>query len=92
MSKSLNQPALPPTTGYIRKKQLIKQVPFSHSTLWRKVNNGEFPKPIKLSMRVTAWRIEDVQAWMQARYEESNPLPKILRKPIPEYFKNRTKK
>jgi predicted DNA-binding transcriptional regulator AlpA len=31
------------------------------------VKAGEFPKPIKLSERVTAWKVEDVRAWMQAR-------------------------
>ncbi|WP_295993480.1 AlpA family transcriptional regulator [Rugamonas sp.] len=42
-------------------------VPFSAATLWRKVKSGEFPQPVKLSARVTAWRLEDVHAWMQSR-------------------------
>jgi predicted DNA-binding transcriptional regulator AlpA len=42
-------------------------LPFSGATLWRKVNAGEFPRPIKLSERVTAWRVEDVREWIQAR-------------------------
>lgn len=42
-------------------------VPFSSATLWRKVNAGEFPKPVKLSERVTAWRFEDVRAWLDSR-------------------------
>lgn len=41
-------------------------LPFSDSTLWRKVVAHEFPAPVKLSDRVTAWRVEDVRAWMQA--------------------------
>ncbi len=31
-------------------------LPFSAPTLWRKVKAGTFPKPIKLSDRVTAWK------------------------------------
>jgi predicted DNA-binding transcriptional regulator AlpA len=42
-------------------------VPFSSATLWRKVRSGEFPAPVKLSDRVTAWRVEDIRAWMQSR-------------------------
>jgi len=39
-------------------------VPFSASTLWRKVRNGEFPAPIKVSSQVTAWRVGDVRHWL----------------------------
>ena len=57
-----------PTTGYLRQARLIPHiVPFSSATLWRKVKSGDFPKPVKLSERVTAWRWEDVRAWMQSR-------------------------
>jgi predicted DNA-binding transcriptional regulator AlpA len=57
-----------PEIGYVRQAQLVPSiVPFSSATLWRKVKAGEFPKPIKLSERVTAWKVEDVRAWMQAR-------------------------
>jgi prophage regulatory protein len=40
-------------------------LPFSTATLWRKVVAGQFPAPVKLSSRVTAWRCEDVHAWME---------------------------
>ncbi len=54
-----------PAVGYLRQSQLIPSVlPFSGSTLWRKVNAGEFPRPVKLSTRVTAWRVQDIRDWM----------------------------
>lgn len=56
-----------PETGYIRQAQLVKIIPFSAATLWRKVKDGSFPSPVKLSSRVTAWRVEDIRAWMEAR-------------------------
>lgn len=57
-----------PLTGYVRQSALIpKVIPFSSATLWRKVKSGDFPKPVKISERVTAWKVEDVRAWMQAR-------------------------
>lgn len=54
--------------GYIRQSQLIpRYLPFSPATLWRKVKNGSFPKPVKLSERITAWRTDDVLEWLEAR-------------------------
>ena len=54
--------------SFIRQKQLIPHVvPFSPATLWRKVKSGDFPKPIKLSENITAWRWEDVEAWIEAQ-------------------------
>lgn len=59
-----------PESGFVRQAQLIPAiVPFSNSTLWRKVKSGQFPKPVKLTERITAWRCEDVRAWMQSRGE-----------------------
>lgn len=55
-----------PETGYMRQSQLIPIIiPFSPATLWRKVKAGQFPKPVKLSARVTAWRVEDIREWMK---------------------------
>ncbi len=54
--------------GFIRQSQLIPAiVPFSSATLWRMVKAGSFPSPVKLSQRVTAWRVEEVRAWMHSR-------------------------
>lgn len=58
-----DKPTLP-DTGYVRQRQLLTLIPFSSTTLWRKVKAGEFPAPVKLSQRVTAWRAEDVRGWM----------------------------
>lgn len=57
-----------PAVGFVRQSQLIPAiVPFSSATLWRRVNSGDFPRPVKLSERVTAWRVEDIRAWMRDR-------------------------
>jgi predicted DNA-binding transcriptional regulator AlpA len=57
-----------PATGYVRQSQLIPAiVPFSSATLWRSVKAGTFPPPVKLSDRVTAWRVEDIRVWMKSR-------------------------
>lgn len=39
-------------------------VPISPATIWRWVNDGRFPKPYKLSSRVTVWDRADIEAWI----------------------------
>jgi hypothetical protein len=60
--------------AYVRQSALIQSrknpngiVPVSAATLWRKVRNGTFPAPIKLSDRITAWRVGDIRAWLIQR-------------------------
>lgn len=68
MERDNSAPGTLPATGYVRQSQLIPFiVPFSPATLWRKVKAGEFPKPVKLSKRVSAWRVEEIRSWMQQR-------------------------
>lgn len=61
-----------PRTGFVRARQLVNgPLPFSEATLWRKVKAKTFPAPLKLSERITAWRVEDVRAWMEAQTGEA---------------------
>lgn len=42
-------------------------LPFGESTLWTKVRSGDFPAPVKLSDRITAWKKSDIVAWMKSK-------------------------
>lgn len=53
-----------PDTGFLRQMQVLQFVPISKSTLWRRVGAKTFPRPVKLSPRVTVWRAEDVRQWI----------------------------
>lgn len=65
-----------PDGAYIRAARLVPNpkrpadpapLPFSAPTLWRKVRDGSFPAPVKLSERVTAWHVGTVRKWLQQR-------------------------
>ena len=58
-----------------------KIIPYSPSTLWRKVGKGKFPSPIKVSDGVTAWRVGDIREWQHCpnEYVASRNYP--IRKP-----------
>ena len=59
-----------PETGFLRISHILGNpkantppiIPVSKCTWWAGVRTGRFPKPIKLSPGVTAWRAEDIQA------------------------------
>jgi len=57
-----------PLPTYLRLTQLVEEVvPVSRATIWRWVKSGEFPAPIKLAERVTAWKLTDVLTWLESR-------------------------
>jgi predicted DNA-binding transcriptional regulator AlpA len=37
-----------------------------------KVAQGNFPKPLKLGPRITAWRVEDIREWIVERAAEAD--------------------
>jgi prophage regulatory protein len=55
------------TAGFIRQKQLLPILGFSAPTLWRKVRDGSFPKPVKLSTNITAWNKADILLWIEEK-------------------------
>lgn len=57
-----------PDSAFVRQTQLLGSVlPFSGTTLWRMVKDGQFPAPVKLGVGVTAWRVGAVRAWLHER-------------------------
>ncbi len=63
-----------PDSALLRESQLVKKpnnpapvVPVSAATLWRWVRLGRFPAPLKIGPNISAWRVSDVRAWLQAQ-------------------------
>lgn len=64
-------------TGYLRLWQIVGKsatnkapaipaiFPVSPSTWWAGVKAGRYPQPVKLGVRITAWRAEDIRALIQ---------------------------
>lgn len=80
-SSNLSAFDLLPDSAFIRESQLVQSrkrpgllapLPFSAPTLWRMVKAGTFPKPVKLSQRVTAWNIGAVRAWIAAQTDSKD--------------------
>jgi predicted DNA-binding transcriptional regulator AlpA len=64
-----------PETGFFRLPQIIGNpkasppipaiIPVSKSSWWAGVKDGRYPKSVKLSVRTTAWRVEDIRALIE---------------------------
>lgn len=62
-----------PETGFLRLSQIIGRpatkrapavpalIPVSKSAWWRGVKSRTFPQPMKLSEKVTVWRVEQIR-------------------------------
>lgn len=61
-----------PETGFLRLKQILGDpkadpptppiIPVSSYSWLQGVKTGQFPQPVKLGPRTTAWRVEDIRA------------------------------
>ncbi|KZZ72446.1 hypothetical protein A3765_28405 [Oleiphilus sp. HI0130] len=51
-----------PSTGFIRKKTVLKFIEVSSSTWDRWVESGRAPKPVRLGANTAAYRAEDIRA------------------------------
>ena len=48
--------------GFLRLSQIIKHyIPVSKATFWRRVKDGTYPRPVKLSPNCSAWRKQDIE-------------------------------
>lgn len=58
-----------PDVGYLRLHQIIGNskkgvpalIPVGRTSWWNGVKSGRFPKPVKLSPRVTAWPVNAIK-------------------------------
>jgi prophage regulatory protein len=59
-----------PATGALileRLPQVKARTGLSRSELYRRMAAGDFPQPVKLGMRASAWPAHEVSAWCEAR-------------------------
>lgn len=49
----------------LRIKNVMERTGLSRSTLYRKIENGTFPKQVKISERCAGWRESSVKSWLK---------------------------
>ena len=66
--KLANTTPLPPT-GFLRLAQIVGNpktntpplIPTGRTSFLNGVKSGKYPKPIKLGLRTTAWKVQDIK-------------------------------
>jgi len=59
-----------PQSGFLRLTQVLNVIPIGKSSWWEGVKSGRFPKPIKLTPRCTAWRVDDIRDLIKSLSEQ----------------------
>lgn len=62
-------PSKLPDEGFVRVSHIVKPygpIPMSRAQWLQGVKDGRYPQPVKLSARITAWRVEDIRAFIQS--------------------------
>ena len=53
----------------IRRTEVLFMTGLATSTLYAKMQAGEFPRPIKLGRRAVGWKSNDVELWITQKSE-----------------------
>ena len=51
----------------LRVPQVLEATGIGRSTLWRRVKDGSFPRPVRLGPQSVGWRRSDVADWIETR-------------------------
>ena len=54
---------------FLRVRQVTERTGLSRSTIYALAKSGQFPSPIKIGQRASAWLASDVDDWQKQRVE-----------------------
>jgi prophage regulatory protein len=62
-------------TTILRRKQVEARTGLSRSTIYARIKEGTFPKPINLGARAVGWVESEIQAFLEYQIKQSRPDP-----------------
>ena len=57
----------------LRRPQVEQRTALSRSTLYRYLEDGDFPKLVRLGLRAVGWLESDISDWIAARVKGARP-------------------
>ena len=54
----------------LRLSDVLKRTGLSRASIYRLIAKQQFPKPAKLSERVSAWNEAEIDAWLDSKFSE----------------------
>ena len=67
------------TQRTLRIRHVAEKTSLAISSIWRLVQQGQFPSPVKLSPGCTAWLEHEVDEWLDAKAAERESLVELTR-------------
>ena len=58
---------------FLRLPDVIKMVGKSRTAIYRDIQGGSFPAPVRIGARSVAWNSVDLEKWQQGRIDASAP-------------------
>jgi prophage regulatory protein len=55
----------------LRRKQVQARTGLSRSTIYLRIAEGSFPKPVSLGDRAVGWLESEIESWLSSRVEAS---------------------
>lgn len=52
--------------SFVREKEILARFPVSRAHWWRGIKAGDHPQPVKLSKAITAWRRDEIEAFLES--------------------------
>lgn len=83
----MTDPAQPSSTRMLRLPEVLHLTGLKRDAVYKLGAKGEFPRPRKLSERSSAWRSDEVAAWIESRSTvtlpvEAAPVPRPAPPPM----------
>lgn len=72
--------AMPGPGRLLRLREVRHIVRLSRSAVYRRIQAGEFPRPVRIGPKAVRWRTEDIEAWLAAHPTRR---PSSVVRPIP---------
>jgi len=54
---------------FIRTREVLAMIGVGRTTLWKMVQAGDFPRPVRITERSSGYLLEAVEQWMRLRAE-----------------------
>lgn len=55
------------TERILRLREVVDTTRLSRTTIYTLVQNGEFPRPLRLSSRASGWLLSEIQEWLGSK-------------------------
>ena len=52
---------------FIRTRQVLEMIGVGRTTLWKMVQAGSFPRPVRITERSSGYLLDSVEQWMRLR-------------------------